>query len=53
MTLEVYFEDTAEKDRFKTGLTQLGFDFKKNYQVSGYQNIEPLTQAELARRCGW
>ncbi|VGW80284.1 phage protein [Streptococcus pyogenes] len=27
MTLEVYFEDTAEKDRFKTGLTQLGFDF--------------------------
>ncbi|HHH5272800.1 TPA: DUF1351 domain-containing protein [Streptococcus pyogenes] len=53
MTLEVYFEDTAEKDRFKTGLFQLGFDFKKNYQVSGYQNIEPLTQAELARRCGW
>ncbi|HEQ6642139.1 TPA: DUF1351 domain-containing protein [Streptococcus pyogenes] len=53
MTLEVYFEDTAEKDRFKTDLTQLGFDFKKNYQVSGYQNIEPLTQAELARRCGW
>ncbi|HER9585971.1 TPA: DUF1351 domain-containing protein [Streptococcus pyogenes] len=53
MTLEVYFEDTAEKDRFKTGLTQLGFDFKKNYQVSGYQRIEPLTQAELARRCGW
>lgn len=53
MTLEVYFEDTAEKDRFKAGLTQLGFDFKKNYQVSGYQNIEPLTQAELARRCGW
>lgn len=53
MTLEVYFEDTAELDRFKTGLTQLGFDFKKNYQVSGYQNIEPLTQAELARRCGW
>ncbi|VHF58210.1 DUF1351 domain-containing protein [Streptococcus pyogenes] len=53
MTLEVYFEDTAEKDRFKTGLSQLGFDLKKNYQVSGYQNIEPLTQAELARRCGW
>ncbi|VDZ41182.1 phage protein [Streptococcus dysgalactiae subsp. dysgalactiae] len=53
MTLEVYFEDTAEKDRFKTGLTQLGFDFKKNYQVSGYQCIEALTQAELARRCGW
>lgn len=53
MTLEVYFEDTAEKDRFKTGLTQLGFDFKKNYQVSGYQRIEPLTQSELTEQCGW
>ncbi|WP_436801948.1 DUF1351 domain-containing protein [Streptococcus dysgalactiae] len=53
MTLEVYFEDTAEKDRFKTGLTQLGFDFKKNYQVSGYQHIEPLTQSELTEQCGW
>lgn len=53
MTLEVYFEDTAEKDRFKTGLTQLGFDFKKNYQVSGYQCIGPLTQSELTEQCGW
>ncbi|MFU1594565.1 DUF1351 domain-containing protein [Streptococcus dysgalactiae] len=53
MTLEVYFEDTAEKDRFKTGLTQLGFDFKKNYQVSGYQRIEPMTQSELNEQCGW
>ena len=53
MTLEVYFVDTAEKDCFKTGLSQLGFDFKKNYQVSGYQRIEPLTQAELNEQCGW
>ncbi len=53
MTLEVYFVDTAEKDRFKAGLSQLGFDFKKNYQVSGYQRIEPLTQAELNDQCGW
>lgn len=53
MTLEVYFEDTADKDRFKAGLSQLGFDFKKNYQVSGYQRIEPLTQSELAELCGW
>ena len=53
MTLEVYFVDTAEKDRFKAGLSQLGFDFKKNYQVSGYQRIEPLTQTELNEQCGW
>ncbi|HEU9801625.1 TPA: DUF1351 domain-containing protein [Streptococcus pneumoniae] len=53
MTLEVYFVDTAEKDRFKAGLSQLGFDFKKNYQVRGYQRIEPLTQAELNEQCGW
>ncbi|CQR23791.1 phage protein [Streptococcus varani] len=53
MTLEVYLENTAEKDRFKEGLSQLGFDFKKNYQVSGYQRIEPLTQAELNEQCGW
>ena len=53
MTLEVYFADTEEKDRFKAGLSQLGFDFKKNYQVSGYQRIEPLTQAELNEQCGW
>lgn len=53
MTLEVYFEDTADKDRFKAGLSQIGFDFKKNYQVSGYQRIEPLTQDELNEQCGW
>lgn len=53
MTLEVYFEDTADKDRFKSGLSQLGFEHKQNYQVSGYQRIEPLTQAELNEQCGW
>lgn len=47
MILEVYFEDTEDKDRFKNGLSQLGFDYKKNYIVKGYQNIEPLTQSEL------
>ena len=47
MILEVYFEDTTDKDRFKNGLSQLGFDYKTNYIVKGYQNIEPLTQEEL------
>lgn len=53
MTLEVYFEDTADKDRFKAGLSQLGFEHKKNYQVSGYKLIEPLTQEQLNEQCGW
>lgn len=53
MTLEVYFVDTAEKDHFKATLEQAGFKFKENYQVSGYQRIEPLTQAELNEKCGW
>lgn len=53
MTLEVYFEDTTEKEYFKTGLSQLGFEYKKNYQVSGYREIKPLTQEELAEQCGW
>lgn len=52
MILEVYFEDTAEKDRFKNGLSQLGFDYKTNYIVKGYQNIEPLTQEELDKKFG-
>ena len=47
MILEVYFEGTEDKDRFKNGLSQLGFDYKTNYIVKGYQNIEPLTQSEL------
>ena len=47
MILEVYFEGTEDKDRFKNSLSQLGFDYKTNYIVKGYQNIEPLTQSEL------
>lgn len=43
----------SRKDCFKAGLSKLGFDFKKNYQVSGYQRIDPLTQAELNEQCGW
>nr|DAJ39702.1 MAG TPA: Protein of unknown function (DUF1351) [Caudoviricetes sp.] len=53
MILEVYFEGTEDKDRFKNGLSQLGFDYKTNYIVKGYQNIEPLTQEELNERYGW
>ena len=53
MTLEVYFVDTAEKDRLKATLEQAGFKFKENYQVRGYQRIEPLTQTELNEQCGW
>lgn len=53
MTLEVYFTSTAEKDRFKIALAQAGFEHKTNYQVSGYQRIEALTQAELNEQNGW
>ena len=53
MTLEVYFTDTAEKDLFKAGLSDLGFEHKQNYQVSGYQRIEPVTQEQLDELCGW
>lgn len=52
MILEVYFEGTEGKDRFKNGLSQLGFDYKTNYIVKGYQNIEPLTQEELNKKFG-
>ena len=53
MTLEVYFTSTAEKDRFKIALAQAGFEHMTNYQVSGYQRIEALTQAELNEQNGW
>nr|DAE55881.1 MAG TPA: Protein of unknown function (DUF1351) [Caudoviricetes sp.] len=53
MTLEVYFVDTADKDHFKATLEQAGFTVKKNYKVSGYQRIEPLTQDELNEQNGW
>lgn len=47
MTLEVYFENSAEKDFFKAELEKVGFEYKKNYAVSGYKKIKPLTQEEL------
>ena len=53
MTLEVYFTNTAEKDLFKEGLSELGFEYKQNYHVSGYQRIEPVTQDQLNELCGW
>ena len=53
MTLEVYFTNVAEKDLFKAGLAELGFEYKQNYQVSGYQRIEPVTQEQLNELCGW
>ena len=53
MTLEVYFTNAAEKDLFKAGLSELGFEYKQNYQVSGYQRIEPVTQEQLNELCGW
>ncbi len=53
MTLEVYFANTEEKELFKTVLSALGFEHKKNYQVSGYQRIEPVTQEQLNELCGW
>lgn len=49
MTLEVYFADSAEKDFFKAELEKIGFEYKKNYAVSGYKKIEPLTQEELTK----
>ena len=53
MTLEIYFTNVVEKDLFKTGLSELGFEHKQNYQVSGYQRIEPVTQKQLNELCGW
>lgn len=48
MTLEVYFENSAEKDFFKAELEKLGFEYKKNYAVTSYKKIKPITQEELA-----
>lgn len=48
MTLEVYFADSAEKDFFKSELEKIGFEYKKNYAVTSYKKIKPITQEELA-----
>lgn len=47
MTLEVYFEDSDDKDRFKRLLSENGWEYKQNYTVSGYQNIVSMTEEEL------
>lgn len=47
MTLEVYFEDSDDKDRFKHLLSKNGWEYKQNYTVSGYQNIASMTEEEL------
>ena len=47
MTLEVYFEDSDDKDRFKRLLGENGWEYKQNYTVSGYQNIASMTEEEL------
>nr|DAD61836.1 MAG TPA: Protein of unknown function (DUF1351) [Caudoviricetes sp.] len=47
MTLEVYFEDSDDKDRFKRLLSENGWEYKQNYTVSGYQNIASVTEEEL------
>lgn len=47
MTLEVYFENTQEKEFFKSELEKIGFVYKENYVVNGYKNIQPLTEDEL------
>lgn len=53
MILEVYFANTAEKDLFKAGLSELGFEHKQNYQFSRYKRIEPVTQEQLNELYGW
>nr|DAX65338.1 MAG TPA: Protein of unknown function (DUF1351) [Caudoviricetes sp.] len=47
MTLEVYFEDSDDKGRFKRLLSENGWEYKQNYTVSGYQNIASMTEEEL------
>lgn len=47
MTLEIYFEDSDDKDRFKRLLSENGWEYKQNYTVSGYQNIASVTEEEL------
>ena len=47
ITLEVYFEDSDDKDRFKRLLSENGWEYKQNYTVSGYQNIASVSEEEL------
>ena len=50
MTLEVYFRDTVDKERFKKALLDAGFEYKKNYAVRDYKRIEALKESELKER---
>ena len=50
MTLEVYFKDTADKERFKKALLDAGFEYNKNYAVRDYKRIEALKESELKER---
>lgn len=50
MTLEVYFKDTADKERFKRALSEIGFKYKKNYAVRDYKRIKALKESELKER---
>lgn len=50
MTLEVYFRDTVDKERFRKALLDAGFEYKKNYAVRDYKRIEALKESELKER---
>lgn len=50
MTLEVYFKNTSDKERFKKTLSEIGFEHKKNYAVRNYKRIEALKESELKER---
>lgn len=50
MTLEVYFKGTADKEKFKQALSDVGFEHKKNYTVRDYKRIETLKESELKER---
>lgn len=50
MTLEMYFKDTADKERFKEALLNAGFEHKKNYAVRDYKRVEAVKESELKER---
>ena len=50
MTLEVYFKNAADKEQFKKALSDVGFEYKKNYIVRDYKRIEALKESELKER---
>lgn len=50
MTLEVYFKNVSDKERFKKALSEIGFEHKKNYAVRNYKRIESLKESELKER---